>query len=378
MITSNTFDFSSLITSRASHEGINSVTEKVMKGIRISSDETLLLYEYADLGLLAMLSDFVSRRINGDNAFFNRNFHIEPTNICVYNCSFCSYRSEIGDDNSWELRLDDIKKIVRGYKGKGVTEVHVTGGVHPRWNIDYFGQIISTIKTEMPNIHVKAFSAIELDYIISKAKLTPRDGIRKLKEYGLDSIPGGGAEISDPEVREKICGEKTSWTRWLEIHEAAHMEGLTSNSTMLYGHIESYRHRVSHMESLRRLQDRTKGFNCFIPLKFKASNNKLGYIGEVSLVDDLRNFAVSRIFFDNIKHIKAYWPMLGKQATQLALAFGVDDIDGTIDDSTKIYSLAGAEDQHPTMTIDQLCSIIRSMGKNPIERDSLYREIRRY
>jgi aminodeoxyfutalosine synthase len=375
---STSIDFSGLIAGRFTHEGIGLVAEKVMKGLRITPDEALLLYEHADLSLLAMLSSFVSNKINGNSVYFNRNFHIEPTNICVYSCTFCSYRRAPEEDGSWEMNLDDIRKTVRNFRGKGVTEVHITGGVHPRWNIEYFGQIISAIKSEMPSIHVKAFSAIELDYIISKAKLSAREGIRKLKGYGLDSIPGGGAEIADPEVREKICGEKTSWHRWLEIHEAAHLEGLTSNATMLYGHIESYKHRVNHMESLRRLQDRTKGFNCFIPLKFKASNNKLQYIGEVSLVDDLRNFAVSRIFFDNIKHLKAYWPMLGKQATQLALAFGVDDIDGTIDDSTKIYSMAGAEDQNPSMTIDGLCGIIRSMGKTPVERDSVYNAIRNY
>ena len=376
MLLSTRSDFSALMLGKSSNHSIDRIVEKVLHDVRITSEDAMLLYTQADLGLLGILAGYVAKGMNDDNVYFNKNFHIEPTNICVYNCTFCSYRREMGQAGSWEMTIDDIKKIVQSHKDKGVTEVHITGGVHPRWNIEHFGQIIASIKQEMPNIHVKAFSAIELDYIITKAKLSAREGIKKLKKYGLDSIPGGGAEISDREIREKICGEKTSWQRWLDIHEAAHSEGLTSNATMLYGHIESYQHRVNHMESLRNLQDKTNGFNCFIPLKFKAGNNKLGYIGEVNMVEDMLNFAVSRIFFDNIKHLKAYWPMLGRQATQMSLAFGVNDIDGTIDDSTKIYSMAGAEDQNPSMSIDQLCTMVRKMGKKPVERDSLYNPIR--
>ncbi|HON69490.1 MAG TPA: aminofutalosine synthase MqnE, partial [Tenuifilum sp.] len=204
------------------------------------------------------------------------------------------------------------------------------------------------------------------------------EGLRKLKEYGLDSIPGGGAEIFDPAVRAKICPDKASGEVWLAIHKAAHQNGIQSNATMLYGHIESYKHRVQHMEAIRNLQDETHGFNCFIPLKFRSANNPMGYLGEVNLTEDLRNFAVSRIFMDNIKHLKAYWPMLGIQNTRLAIHFGADDIDGTIDDTTKIYSMAGAEEQKPVMTVNRLTQLVREAGKIPAERDSLYNIIKVY
>jgi aminodeoxyfutalosine synthase len=354
------------------------ISKKILNGERISVDEAILLYETADLGYLSMLANFIREKKNGDHVYFNKNFHVEPTNTCIYNCKFCSYHKIAGDPESWEMSLKDIVKLSESYIGKNITEVHVVGGVHPKWDINYYGKIIQSIKKVLPDVHVKAYSAIELEYVIKKANLTNREGMHKLKEFGLDSIPGGGAEIFDPEVREKICSDKATGQQWLEIHEAAHLEGIPSNATMLYGHVESYRHRVMHMDAIRNLQDKTGGFNCFIPLKFRAQNNKLNYLGEVGTVEDLRNFAVARIFFDNITHLKAYWPMLGKQNTKLALSFGVDDIDGTIDDTTKIYSMAGAEDQKPAMTIEMLTEIVKSAGKTPVERDSLYNIIRFY
>jgi aminodeoxyfutalosine synthase len=378
MAPSDTIDVKGLINRGRIPFQVKNIADKVLSGIRISSDDAILLYNSADLGFLGLLASHVNYLKNNNNVYFNRNFHIEPTNICIYNCTFCSYRRDIGQEGCWEMSINDIANKAKSFKGKGITEVHITGGVHPKWNINYYGQIIKTIKKELPGIHVKAFSAVEIDYIIRMERLSVREGIRRLKVYGLDSIPGGGAEIADPEVREAICGDKASWKRWLEIHEAAHFEGLHSNATMLYGHIESHRHRVDHMDQIRRLQDKTKGFNCFIPLKFKAMNNKLAHIGEVNTLEDLRNFAVARIFLDNIQHIKAYWPMLGKQSTQLALNFGVDDVDGTIDDTTKIYSMAGANDPNPKMSVEEICTFIRKAGKNPIERDSLYNPLRSF
>jgi aminodeoxyfutalosine synthase len=357
---------------------IKYIVEKVLADIRISSDDAIYLYQKAELGLLGLLANHVNYQKNKEYVFFNKNFHIEPTNVCVHNCTFCSYRRNFGEEGSWEMSLDEIGDIAKSFKVKGVTEVHITGGVHPKWRLNYYGQIIQRIKREVPTIHVKAFSAVELDYIIQKEKLSIKEGLLRLKDFGLDSIPGGGAEIADTEIRETICGDKSSWKRWLEIHETAHNVGLTSNATMLYGHIENYNHRVDHMEQIRRLQDRTKGFNCFIPLKFKAKNNKLAYIGEVNTLEDLKNFAITRIFLDNFNHIKAYWPMLGKQTAQLALFFGVDDIDGTIDDSTRIYSMAGADDANPTMTVEEICKLIRKTGKIPLERNSLYNPIKIY
>jgi aminodeoxyfutalosine synthase len=360
------------------NESIQNIVEKVLAGIRISTDDAIYLYRKAELGLLGILANHLNFQKNADNVFFNKNFHIEPTNICIHSCTFCSYRRNFGEVGSWEMSLDEISNIAKSYKGKSVTEVHITGGVHPKWKLNYYGQIIQRIKTELPNIHVKAFSAVELDYIIQNERLSIKEGLLRLKNFGLDSIPGGGAEIADPEVREAICGEKSSWSRWLDIHEAAHNIGLSSNATMLYGHIENYNHRADHMDQLRSLQDRTKGFNCFIPLKFKAKNNKLAYIGEVNTLEDLKNFAITRIFLDNFNHIKAYWPMLGKQTAQLALFFGVDDIDGTIDDSTSIYSMAGAQDSNPTMTVEEICELIRKTGKIPVERNSIYNTIKSY
>lgn len=359
-------------------ESLKPIVNKVLASERISVDETIELYEKAELGLLSQLASIVCSRKNGDNIYFNKNFHIEPTNLCIYNCKFCSYHKGVNDPQSWEMSKNDVVEAAKKFIGKDVTEVHITGGVHPKWTLDYYGEMVQSIKKVLPNIHVKAFSAVELEYVIKKAKLNYREGMRKLRAYGLDSIPGGGAEIFNPEVREKISHDKASGEAWLAIHEAAHQEGIYSNATMLYGHTESYRHRAEHMDAIRSLQDKTKGFNCFIPLKFRAANNPMGYLGEVNLTEDLRNFAVSRIFFDNITHIKAYWPMLGRENTKLALAFGVDDIDGTIDDTTKIYSMAGAEDQKPRMTVDMLTSIIRDAGKTPVERDSLYNAIREY
>lgn len=353
-------------------DNLKRIANKVIEGIRIDMAEGEYLYEKADLALLAQLANLVNHRLNGDYVLFNHNFHIEPTNLCVFNCKFCSYHKAAGHPESWVLNLDDVKGIARKYQNSNVTEVHIVGGVHPKWDIDYYGKMIRAVKEILPNIHIKAYSAIELDYVIRKSKLTYAEGLRRLKEYGLDSIPGGGAEIFDPEVRAKICPDKASGDVWLAIHRSAHQLGIYSNATMLYGHIESYKHRVQHMDAIRKLQDETHGFNCFIPLKFRAANNPMGYLGEVNLVEDLRNFAVARIFMDNIKHLKAYWPMLGIQNTRLAINFGVDDIDGTIDDTTKIYSMAGAEEQKPAMTTEKLKQLIVESGRIPAERDSLY------
>ncbi|PLX24092.1 MAG: aminofutalosine synthase MqnE, partial [Marinilabiliales bacterium] len=234
------------------------------------------------------------------------------------------------------------------------------------------------IKQILPNIHVKAFTAVELDFMIKKAHMNLEDGLIKLKEYGLNSIPGGGAEIFEAEIRKKVCHEKSTAEQWLGIHEAAHNAGIPSNATILYGHLENHKNRIEHLEKLRNLQDKTNGFNTFIPLKFKMANNTLSYLGEVNTLEDLKMFAVSRIYLDNFKHIKAYWPMLGKDVSQIALSFGVDDIDGTIDDSTKIYSMAGAKDQKPTMTTNELVELVKTAGKKPVERDTIYNVVREY
>jgi len=250
--------------------------------------------------------------------------------------------------------------------------------VHPSRDIHYYGQIISSIRKLRPDISIKAFSAVELDYMISKAGMTYTEGLQLLRSYGLDSIPGGGAEIFDASLRRKICREKADAETYLAIHEAAHNLGIPSNATMLYGHAESPGQRIDHLGKLRELQDRTGGFNAFIPLKFRRENNRMAELGEVPVTEDMRNYALSRIFLDNFSHIKAYWPAIGKNAALMSLAFGTDDLDGTIDDTTRIYSMAGAEELRPSLSTTELVAMIRSAGYKPVERDTNYRTVKEW
>ena len=354
---------------------LRAIADKITDNIRITPEEGLFLYKNADLPLLGLLAGIVRRRHNGNLAYFNRNFHIEPTNKCIYNCRFCSYHRPDGDPESWEYSHEEMLAIVKRFDGKDVTEVHIVGGVHPSYDLHYWGSLLKKIKDYRPALHIKAFSAIELDHMISLAGCSVEEGLLLLKGYGLDSIPGGGAEIFDEELRKKICDEKSSSELWLRIHETAHRIGIPSNATMLYGHIETYSHRINHMERLRILQDETHGFNAFIPLKYRQSNNSMSYLGEVSTIEDLRNYAVSRIYLDNFPHIKAYWPMTGKECAQISLSFGTDDMDGTIDDTTRIYSMAGSEEGNPAMSSDEISTLIRQAGFIPVERDSLYKPI---
>ena len=359
-------------------EDLKGIADKVFSEHRISAEEGLLLYEKADLGFLGILADHVRAKKNGDYTYFNRNFHFEPTNICIYNCKFCSYKRRINEPGSWEYTYDDLLRKLKKYDGKPLTEVHIVGGVHPHRDLHYYGKMLRLVKSHRPDTHIKAFTAIELDFMIKKAGMELSEGLKLLKEYGLDSIPGGGAEIFNEEVRKRICFDKSDSGLWLRIHKTAHELGIPSNATILYGHVEKYKDRIDHMSRLRELQDETGGFNVYIPLKFKKENNLLSEVGEVSVLEDLRNFAVSRIFLDNFGHIKAYWPMLGKEISQLSLAFGVDDIDGTIDDSTKIYSMAGSEDKSPQLSSEELIRIIKEAGRIPVERDTLYNKLQVY
>ncbi len=357
---------------------VGEIAGAVIDGRRITPDEALTLFRKADLSLLALLATEVRTAKNGDAVFFNRNFHIEPTNICVFNCRFCSYHKPEGDPESWELSESEILDIVRRFDGIPVTEVHITGGVHPSRDIYYYGKILASIRRVRPDISIKAFSAIELDYMIRKAGMTYTEGLSVLRDYGLDSIPGGGAEIFDESLRQQICREKADATTYLAIHEAAHNLGLSSNATILYGHAESHQQRIDHMVRLRELQDRTGGFNAFIPLKFKRANNRMSGLGEVPVTEDMRNYAISRIFLDNFSHIKAYWPAIGRNAALMSLAFGADDLDGTIDDTTRIYSMAGAEDLNPALSTTEIATMIRSAGFRPVERDTNYRTVREW
>jgi aminodeoxyfutalosine synthase len=352
---------------------LHPVAGKVLDGDRITPEEGLLLFERGDIGFLGMLAEFVRRKKNGDEVFFIRNFHIEPTNVCVNKCRFCSFSHHFSREQ-WELTPDEILGKVREQDAE-VREVHITGAVHPNRDIVYYGELLKEVRALRPDLHIKAYSAVELDYMIKKSGMNFGEGLAYLRECGLDSIPGGGAEIFDETIRTEIAGMKSTSEDWLAIHETAHRMGISSNATMLYGHVETYAHRVDHMERLRQLQDRTGGFNAFIPLKFRNKNHELGDIPEVPVTEDMRNYAVSRIYLDNFPHLKAYWPAIGKKNAQMALAFGVDDLDGTINDSTRIYSLAGAGDQNPVMTTSEMEEFIRQAGRIPVERDSLYRKI---
>ena len=347
--------------------------EKIIGGERISEEDALLLFEKAPLSFVGMLANHIREKLHGNTTYFNRNFHIEPTNVCVFSCQFCSYsRLYAKRDEGWELTIEGMVDRVKKYDGIPVTEVHIVGGVHPKMDLQFFATLLKAIKTHRPEVHIKAFTAVEYDYMFRKAKVSVEEGLKFLIDNGLDSIPGGGAEIFHPEIREKICADKVDAIGWLNIHETAHQLGLPSNATMLYGHIESYYHRIDHMERLRSLQERTKGFQTFIPLKFRNKDNDMQQVAESSVIEDMKMYAIGRLYLDNFPHIKAYWPMLGRQNAQMTLSFGVNDLDGTIDDSTKIYSMAGSEEQNPTMTTDELVSLIRQAGRQPVERDTRY------
>jgi aminodeoxyfutalosine synthase len=358
---------------------LKKIAEKISRNERITDEDCLLLFEKASLGFVGSLANSVRERLHGDKTFFNRNFHIEPTNVCVFTCNFCSYsRLYAHRDEGWELSQQQMLDIVKKYDGQPVTEVHIVGGVHPKMNLEFFAEVLRKIKEHRPELHIKGFTAVELDYMFRKAKMTNEQGMQYLKDAGLDSIPGGGAEIFDAAIREKICADKVNADGWLAIHEAAHKLGMHSNATMLYGHIENPVHLVDHMRRLRELQDKTGGFNTFIPLKFRNKDNDMSNIPECSVATDMKLYAIARIYLDNFPHLKAYWPMLGRQNAQLSLSFGVDDIDGTIDDTTKIYSMAGSEEQNPSMTTEELVALIKQVKRQPVERDTLYNVVKEY
>ncbi len=373
------FSDPSILVANNADAQLKQIGEKILYKERISFEDGVALFEKGSLSYLGALANWVREQKHGDKTYFNRNFHIEPTNVCVFACKFCSYsRIYSNREEGWELSIEQMMHIVKSYDGKPVTEVHIVGGVHPKMNLDFFLELLRTIKAHRPDLHIKAFTPVELDYMFKKAKVPVEEGMRLAQEAGLDSLPGGGAEIFHPEIRKQICEDKVDADGWLHIHRAAHELGMHSNATLLYGHIESFPHRIDHMDRLRQLQDETGGFNTFIPLKFRNMDNDMSYLKESSVIEDMRMYAVSRLYLDNFPHIKAYWPMLGRQNAQLALSFGVNDIDGTIDDSTKIYTMAGSEEQNPSMSTADLVNLIKQAKRQPVERGTLYNEIRDY
>ena len=352
---------------------IQAIADKVSSGGRIDFDEAVLLDEQADLFTLGRLANQIRERKNGNVAFYNTNIHLNPTNVCVYRCKFCAFRSDLKADKAYVFSDEAIKERAREAHENGATEIHVVGGLHHQKPFDWYVDVVRLIHEAAPELHIKGWTAVEINWF---ARLTkkPFDWIlQQLIDVGLGSLPGGGAEIFDEEIREQLCEHKADTDKWIEIHRTAHELGLRSNATMLYGHVEQARHRIDHLMRLRDLQDQTGGFQTFIPLAFHPDNTKLDHIPKPTGVMDLRTMALARIVLDNFDHIKAYWIMLGEQTAQLALSFGADDLDGTVIHEV-IYHDAGANTPEG-LTVDQLKRMIEEAGRVAIERDTLYREV---
>lgn len=353
------------------------IERKLSQGQRLNREDALYLFNLDDIHKIGSLADEFSRKINSNRAYFIINRHINPTNICINRCRFCAFSRSKGDEGSYEMTIDEILvKLRQAYQSIGhLSEVHIVSALHPDWPFEYYLEIIKNIKREFPNIGIKAFTAVEIDYFAKKSNLKVEDVLDRIKKTGVDILPGGGAEIFNPEVRNILCPEKISGERWLEIIKLAHKIGIKTNATMLYGHIESYENRVDHLLKIRELQDETGGFLAFIPLSYQPENTDIK-VSYPSGIDDLKTIAVSRLVLDNIPHIKAYWIMLGEKLAQLALLFGADCIEGTVIEE-KIAHSAGARSKIST-TVEELIHLIRETVKVPTERDSFYNVLRIY
>ncbi|QEH37065.1 Aminodeoxyfutalosine synthase [Aquisphaera giovannonii] len=354
---------------------LGAIREKVEAGRRLTVEDGLALEASADLFAIGEMANLVRERKNGNLAFYNVNTHINPTNVCVYTCDFCAFRADLDDPRGYVMDRSQIVERARQASERGATELHIVGGLHHKLPFSYYVDVVRWIREAAPEIHVKAYTAVEIEFFSKIARKPVEQIMRELIDAGLGSLPGGGAEIFHPEVREKICGAKASTERWLDVHRTAHRLGLHSNATMLYGHIDGPIHRIDHLVRLRELQDETGGFQTFIPLAFHPENSEMDDIPKPSGVMDLKTMAISRLMLDNFPHIKAYWVMLGLKTAQVALSFGADDIDGTVVHE-KIYHEAGAETPQE-ITTAEIRRLIQEAGRVPIERDTLYREITR-
>lgn len=352
---------------------LDSISRKVQQGERLSDDDALQLFYHGDLVELGALADQVNQQKNTDVVFFNVNRHINPTNICALSCKFCAYSRKIGEDGAYAYSIEEMVTKAGEAVAQGATEVHMVGGLHPRWRFDHYKDMIRAVKTAHPSLHIKAFTAVELDWLARKARKSVREILEELKEAGLGSLPGGGAEIFDPDIRDQICETKVSAEQWIDTHRTAHRMGLHSNCTMLYGHIESYEHRVDHMRRLRELQDETRGFNAFIPLSFQPFQNEMGIDQYTFGYDDLKTLAIARLYLDNFKHVKAYWIMLGQDVAQLALSYGANDLDGTVIEE-KISRMAGGR-AGMAMSRRFIEDLILKSKHRPVERDTLYHAV---
>lgn len=357
---------------------LKELAEKVRSGGRISDDEALFLLETADLLDVGELASMVNIRKNGNKVFFNVNRHINHTNICVNRCKFCAFSKTADEPGAYCYDLEEIRNRATEAAVQGATEIHIVGGLHPDLPFDFYLEMLRTVQNVSDTLHIKAFTAVEIDYLARLAGLPVPETLIELKRAGLGSLPGGGAEILKKEVRDRLCPEKITGERWLDVMAEVHRAGLKSNATMLYGHVETYSDRIDHMRRLRDLQDETGGFQVFIPLSFQKENNPLGHLKNPlsSGIDDLKTLAVARLYLDNFANIKAYWVMLGEKIAQTALCFGVNDLDGTVVEE-KIGHDAGAASPQ-SMGREKIVNLIRKAGRIPVERDTLYNEIRVY
>ena len=347
------------------------IATKVRSGVPLTLEDGTFLYRYPDLLALGALANEVREAKNGNDTYFNVNFHINPTNVCVADCKFCSFaRLEPGMPQAYTMSLADIREKLIERRGQPVTEIHIVNGLHNNLPWEYYLDTLRVLKAERPDIHLKAYTAVEIHYFSEKFGKTYEEVLSELIDAGLDSMPGGGAEIFADRVRRKICRDKASAEQWLEIHRTAHRLGLRTNCTMLYGTVETIEERVDHMLRLRALQAETGGFQTFIPLAFHPDGNSLGKLPPPTGIDDLRTYAVGRLMLHNIQHVKAYWIMIGIKTAQIAQGFGVDDLDGTVQEE-KIYHMAGAETPQALSRAD-LVRLIREAGRRAVERDTLY------
>lgn len=365
------------ITSFCTDKNLFPIIDKVLSGERLSFEDGIKLFNTNDILTLGKLANFKKEEKSGKYVYFVINRQINPTNICTLDCKFCAFATiDKNDPKAYEMSIDEIKAKAEYAVSQGATEVHIVGGLHPDWSFEDYLNIIKALKQNFPNLHIKAFTAVEIDYLSNLAKLSYEETLIALKEAGLGSLPGGGAEIFAPRVRRIIAPNKIGWKKYLEIHKIAHNLGLKSTTTMLYGHVETFEERVDHMLKIRETQDETGGFTCFIPLAFQPENNDLGKKEHTSGIDDLKTIAVSRLLLDNIPHIKSYWVMLGEKIAQVALNFGADDMDGTVMEE-KIAHFAGAKS--PTQQQkERLVKLIKEADKIPVERDTLYNPIKIY
>lgn len=356
--------------------GLGDLLAKVKTGERLTREEGLRLYECPDLLSVGYLANIVRERLNGDYAYFNYNQHINYSNICVNLCSFCAFGRDKESDEAYQMSPGDVRFKVMERLSEPITEIHMVGGIHPDLEFDYYLDILKAIKNTRPEVHIKAFTCVEIAHLATMAGKSIEKTLKALMEAGLDSLPGGGAEVFSPRIRKRTCERKLSGEGWLEVAKTAHRLGLKSNATMLYGHIETAEEKIDHLAALREAQDESGGFQTFIPLAFHPANTGMADLKQSTGLDDLKNIAVSRIFLDNFPHIKAYWIMLGPKLAQVALAFGADDIDGTVTEE-KVTHMAGAETEQ-AMPLEELIRLIREADRIPIQRDTLYREIERY